>query len=121
MSHVVSIRTQVRDPIAIRSACSRLHLPEPVYGPTKLFTNIKTGWAVVLPNWTYPVVCNVESGTVEFDNYQERWGKQIELDRFLQSYAIEKAKLEARKAGHSVREQALEDGSVRLIVHVLGG
>ena len=121
MSHIVSIRTQVRDPIAIRSACSRLHLAEPVYGTAKLFASIKTGWVVVLPNWTYPVVCNVESGTVEFDNYQERWGKQAELDRFLQAYAIEKAKLEARKAGHSVREKALDDGSVRLTVQVVGG
>ncbi len=118
MSHIVSIRTQVRDPIAIRSACSRLQLAEPVYGPAQLFTNTKTGWAVALPNWTYPVVCNVENGTVEFDNYQERWGKQVELDRFLQAYAVEKAKLEARKAGHSTTEQLLADGSIRVCVQV---
>ena len=32
MSHVVSIQTDVRDPVAIRAACERLKLPEPVLG-----------------------------------------------------------------------------------------
>jgi hypothetical protein len=36
------------------------------------------------------------------------------LDGFLQSYAVEKAKLEARKKGFSVNETALQDGSIRL-------
>ena len=116
MSHVVSIRTQVRDIIAIRSACRRLQLAEPVYGPTKLFASTNTGWAVVLYSWNYPVVCNVETGTVEFDKYHERWGKQVELDRFLQAYAVEKAKIEARKLGHSATEYLLANGSIR--VHV---
>ena len=38
------------------------------------------------------------------------------LDRFLQIYAVEKAKLEARKKGYAVTEQALGDGSIRLQV-----
>ena len=29
-------------------------------------------------------------------------------------YAVEKAKLEARKQGHAVSEQALQDGSIKL-------
>lgn len=29
MSHIISIRTQVRDPIAVASACGRLSLPAP--------------------------------------------------------------------------------------------
>ena len=51
MSHVVTIKSQVRDPAAIGLACRRLTLPEPVFGPTKLFREVKTGWAVHLPNW----------------------------------------------------------------------
>ena len=27
MSHIVSIQTEIRDPVAIRSACGRLRLP----------------------------------------------------------------------------------------------
>ena len=121
MSHVVTIRTEVRDPNAIRLACTRLALSEPVFGPTKLFSSFKTGWAVNLPNWRYPVVCDTSAGSIDFDNFEGRWGKQEELNRFLQGYAVEKAKLEARKAGHSVAESLLEDGSVRVTVSVCGG
>ena len=48
------------------------------------------------------------------------WGKQEELNRFLQSYAVEKTKIESRRQGHSVTEQTLEDGSIKLTVHVGG-
>ena len=43
MSHIVTIRTQVRDPLAVQSACSRLKLPAPINGPCKLFTSEKNG------------------------------------------------------------------------------
>ena len=42
------------------------------------------------------------------------WGDQKELNRFLQAYAVEKTKLEARKKGYIVSEQPLENGSIRL-------
>ena len=71
-----------------------------------------------LPDWRYPVVCNTESGHIQFDNFEGRWGEQRELDRLMQSYAAEKAKLEARRQGHTVTEQALADGSIKLTVHV---
>lgn len=120
MSHIVSIQTEVRDPVAIRSACDRLKLPEPVFGQTKLFSSSATGWAVQLPAWRYPVVADVNTGKLAYDNYNGRWGEQKQLDRFLQGYAVEKAKIEARKKGHSVIEQPLEDGSIKLTVSVGG-
>ena len=49
------------------------------------------------------------------------WGNPQQLDGFLQIYAVEKTKLEARKRGHSVTEQALADGSIKLTVQVAGG
>ena len=55
MSHVVTFRTQVRDPKAVQSACSRLKLPIPVHGPTKLFVGEKIGWAVKLSGWIWAV------------------------------------------------------------------
>lgn len=120
MSHIVSIQTEVRDPVAIRSACDRLRLPEPVFGQTKLFSSSATGWAVQLPEWRYPIVCDVNTAEIAFDNYGGRWGDQTQLDRFLQGYAVEKAKVEARKKGHTVTEQSLEDGSVKLTINVGG-
>ena len=120
MSHIVEIETQVRDPAAVRSACGRLKLPHPIQGTTKLFTGEVTGLAVQLRDWRYPVVCNTTSGKLHYDNFNGRWGDQKELDGFLQIYAIEKARLEARKQGHSMTEQSLADGSVRLTINVGG-
>ena len=120
MSHIVSIRTQVRDPVAIEAACRRLRLPAPTHGTAKLFTSEASGVIVQLPRWKYPVVCDTVTGDVRYDNYNGRWGDQKELARFLQSYAVEKAKIEARRKGHSVTEQPLADGSIKLTVQVGG-
>lgn len=49
------------------------------------------------------------------------WGKRQELEKFLQAYACERAKLEARKKGHTVSEQTLADGSIKLTIQVTGG
>jgi hypothetical protein len=120
VSHIVSIQTEVRDPVAIQAACGRLKLPEPVFGETKLFTSSAVGWAVRLPEWRYPVVCDVATAKIAFDNFGGRWGDQRQLDRFLQGYAVEKARSEARRRGHTVTEQALADGSIRLTIQVGG-
>jgi len=121
VSHIVSIKTKVRDVSAIRAACRRLNIDQPVQGTFKLFSGEATGVAVRLPDWTYPVVCDVATGELSFDNYNGRWGDQTELDAFLQGYAVEKARLEARKRGHTVTEQSLADGSVKLTIQVNGG
>ena len=120
MSHIVQIQTEVRDPVAIKSACNRLTLQIPDFTLYKLFTKQVEGWGVRLPGWIYPVVVQIETGSIQFDNYGGKWGKQEELDRFLQAYAVEKAKLEARKQGHTVTEQSLIDGSIKLVVQVGG-
>lgn len=91
-----------------------------VHGTAKLFSGSKTGWLVQLPQWRYPLVCDTASGKIEYDNFEGHWGEPLQLDRFLQAYAVEKAKLEARKAGHSVSETALTDGSIKLTVQVGG-
>ena len=121
MSHVVTIQTQVRDPVAIAAACRRLALPPPTEGETKLFSQVAQGWAVQLPGWRYPVVCEAAAGRIAYDNFEGRWGNSAELDRFIQSYAVERAKLEARRRGHSVTEQTLADGSIKLTIAVAGG
>lgn len=120
MSHIVQIQTEVRDPVAIKSACNRLTIQNPEFNMHKLFTKQVEGWGVRLHGWIYPVVVQIETGSIQFDTYGGKWGKQEELDRFLQAYAVEKAKLEARKKGHSVTEQTLTDGSIKLVVQVGG-
>ena len=120
MSHIVSIKTEVRDPQAVAAACRRLGLPEPVHGTASLFSGEATGLLVRLPDWLYAAVVDTATGQVRYDNYGGEWGPQEHLDKFLQAYALEKARLEARKRGHSVVEQALPDGSVKLTISVGG-
>jgi hypothetical protein len=116
MSHIVTIQTKLHDPVAVVAACQRLNLPTPVEGTATLFSGEATGLLVKLPDWVYPLVVNTTTGQAAFDNYQGAWGRQEHLDRFLQMYAVEKTKLEARKKGYSVSEQALSDGSIKLQV-----
>ena len=120
MSHIVHIQTEIRDVEALDAATRRMHLSPPRYEEVQLFSSHATGYAVRLRDWRYPVVCDVECGQVAFDNFDGRWGKQTELDRLFQSYAIERTKLEARKQGYTVHEQSLDDGSVKLTVCVGG-
>jgi hypothetical protein len=42
------------------------------------------------------------------------------LNSFLQAYAVEKSKLEARKKGHTCSETRLEDGSIKVTIRVGG-
>ena len=120
MSHIVTVSVEIRDAEAVRSACHRLTLPEPVHGKHRLFSGEVVGLAVELPDWRYPVVCNLSTGQAHYDNYSGRWGKQEHLDRFQQAYAVERCRIEARKKGHSVTEQPLPDGSIKLVVGVEG-
>jgi hypothetical protein len=121
VSHIVTIQTQVRDAAAVIAACQRLGLPLPVERKVQLFSGSATGLAVELPGWSYPVVCELPSGTLRYDNYRGAWGDRAELDRFLQAYACEKAKIEARRQGHAVTEQPLADGSIKLTIQIGGG
>jgi hypothetical protein len=116
MSHIVTIQTKLHDTVAVAAACQRLNLPTPVEGTATLFSGEATGLLVKLPDWLYPLVVNTTTGQAAFDNYEGAWGRQEQLDRFLQMYAVEKTKLEARKKGYSVSEQALTDGSIKLQV-----
>jgi hypothetical protein len=114
MSHIVTIQTRLHDVTAIAAACQRLGLAAPVHGKAELYSGEATGLLVQLPGWQYPAVIETQTGNVRYDNYSGRWGSREHLDRFLQIYAVERAKLEARKKGYTVNEQALQDGSIKL-------
>ena len=69
---------------------------------------------------TYAYKFDTSSGLLR-DYYGGRWGERKEIDAFLQTYAVEVARLEARKRGHTVTEQQLADGSIKLTIQVAGG
>ena len=121
MSHIVSIQTQIRDRAAVEAACLRLQWPEPEQGSFRLFNSTVEGLGVRAPRWQYPIVCELQTGQLHYDNFEGRWGDPKHLDKFKQAYAIEKTKLEARRQGRSVFETQLEDGSVQLVVEIQYG
>jgi len=114
MSHIVSIQTRLHDPATIAAACRRLNLPAPTEGTVTIFSGEATGIIVQLPEWHYPLVIDVLTGVVRYDNFQGHWGAQVQLDRFMQAYAVEMTKQQARRKGYSVNEQTLENGSIRV-------
>ena len=66
------------------------------------------------------MVANLQTGQLQYDNYNGHWGEQKYLNSFLQGYAVEKAKIEARKKGHMCSETRLEDGSIKVTIRVGG-
>ena len=114
MSHIVTIQTKLRDPMAVTMACRRLGLADPVQGSVRLFSAEAAGLIVCLPDWRYPVVVDPSSGDVRYDNFEGQWGDSRQLHRLIQAYAAEKTKLEARKKGWAVQESTLHDGSIQL-------
>ena len=114
MSHLVTIDTKLHDVAALQAACQRMKLEAPTWGTATLYSGDANGLLVKLPEWLYPAVIDPLNGTVRYDNYNGAWGDQGHLDKLLQLYTVEKTKLEARKRGHIVHEQQLQDGSIKL-------
>ncbi len=123
MSHIVEIEARIvgkEGETAVNAVCSRLRLPRATRGNFQLYSTEVTGLGIELPHWKYPVVADTDTGQLRYDNYEGRWGSQEYLDQFLQAYAVERTKLEARKKGHSVVEQRLDNGSIKLTVEIGG-
>jgi hypothetical protein len=88
LSHIVTIKTQIRETAGVAAACRRLALPEPVHGTARIYSSQATGLLVQLPGWLYPAVVESATGTVRYDNYNGAWGDPKELHRFLQAYVV---------------------------------
>ena len=67
-----------------------------------------------VPGWQYPAVIDTLTGEIRYDNYGGKWGDQSQIDHFLQIYAVERTKIEARKKGLQFSEQTLQDGSIKV-------
>ena len=114
MSHVVVLEISVKDKAGIEKTCEKLSLPQPQEGTHRVYSKQIEGLGVQLPGWVYPVVIQ-ENGKVKYDNYNGAWGKQVHLDKFVQTYAGEVTKKELTSQGFFVSECVKEDGSLRLV------
>jgi hypothetical protein len=107
MSHIATIKTEIRDRTAIAKAQERLKMPAPRF--------VHETARVPLTSW-HDAAVNLRTGEVRYDEDYTR-----QFHAFRQAYAVEKTKIEARKAGHTVQEKCLDGGKVRLTINVMGG
>lgn len=114
MSHIVTIKSVINDASSVSAACRRLRMAEPYHGTATLFSGDVSGFVVQFPGWQYPAVINLASGEIKYDNFQGQWGDEKEIGLFFQFYAVERAKMEARKKGFAIHEESLQDGSIKL-------
>jgi hypothetical protein len=120
LSHIVTVKTEVRDHAAVAAACRRLALSEPVQGTAELYSGQASGLLVKLPDWLYPVVIDTATGTMLYDNYGGCWGDEQHLHRLLQAYTVERTRSEARKKSYVTSERSLDDGSILVEIEVGG-
>ena len=116
MSHTVQVKsTQMTDFDCIIRATQRLNLARPTEGRHKMFDDqVIDGLSLQLPDWREPVVID-RAGKVYYDNYRGEWGNQIELDRLIQAYTLERSASELTAMGYtSLTEVPLENGDVKL-------
>ncbi|MCX7428798.1 MAG: hypothetical protein NTW96_24625 [Planctomycetia bacterium] len=147
MSHIVTIKTELRDIAAIKAACKRMgwQLLEGQHtfrwygryvGDYREFEKqlrdlgIKTedygkcDHAIRVPGAEYEIGL-VQRGN-RFVPLWDTWGPgglakvshENGMGGFLAAYAVEKAKLEARRKGYTVTEKTLPNGNIQLQVTV---
>jgi hypothetical protein len=115
MSHIASVKTKVKDLQALEAVCRELNIRAEVKTQqVSMYSGeIQAAATLRLPGWTYPVVIQAD-GSVKYDNYNGRWGKQDQLNRVLRRYSERITAQQARRMGLSVRRHEQPDGSVVL-------
>ena len=119
MSHVVTVKLEIKDVEALRAACNRIDGAELVNNGDLMDLGMytrgseKQGIGLQLEGWNNHVMIVPETGEVRYDNYNGRWGAQEKLDELVQAYSVEKVKLEAMMHGHVVTEEYQENGDIK--------
>jgi len=116
--HIVQIQTEVRDPIAVHSACRRLGSRARVrYSQTLRDRGCRTPRSA--PDWLYPCVCDTSAGTVKFDNFG---GPGANSNTSIVSSGVRRGEGEARSPQEGLHHDRadLTDGSIKLTIQVGG-
>ncbi len=90
MSHIVTVKTQLKNTVSIAKACKRLEWQCEEKGVGVFYNGSSVEGCVVRPTgWRYPVV--IKDSEILSDTYNGAWGKDSDLDRLKQYYAISEA------------------------------
>lgn len=92
MSHIVTIKSQMKNIEALTASCEALKIPFQV-GPHQVTLyagqQVKTDFSFQLPGWRYRCAVNAETGEVKMDNFGGSWGKIEEFDKLHQEYSAQ--------------------------------
>ena len=125
MSHFTTIKTQIKDVEALRSAVNELGLQLLANTEARGYISNKTkGDYVIRLKGPYDVALNQQpDGTYGLTT--DWWDGHVEKEvgsnfgRLLQLYGVHKATVEAKKKGYSVLRRHQPNGSIKLILDTL--
>ena len=125
MSHFTTIKTQIKDIAALRSACTELGLPLLQNASARGYAGeVRPGEFVIKLAGPYDIAVNQQPDQT-FGLTTDWWNGHVEKEvgkeysRLLQLYAVHKAGIEAHKKGFSIMRRQQQDGSIKLIL--IGG
>ena len=122
MSHFTTIKTQIKDINALKSACAELGFPVLQNAQARgYYENKIKGEYVLRLKGPYDIALNKQPDH-SFGLTADLWNGYVEQEvgknygKLLQLYAVHKAMQEARKKGHLVTRSQKQDGSIKLVI-----
>jgi len=122
MSHFTTIKTQIKDIEALRSACKELGLALEQNTEARGFVENKThGDYVIRLKGPYDIALNKQADG-SYGLTADLWNGHVEQEvgngygKLLQLYAVHKAIREARRKGHLVKRTQQKDGAIKLVI-----
>lgn len=115
MSHIVKIKTEIKNLDTIRRVCQTLNLQT---------QDIAEGLEIFTPN-TYRKSIVVRNQGDHYELEYDSWGWPAELKarlgdscgRLLQLYAVQEIQDQAIWHGYSIEQQTLQDGSIKIMLY----
>lgn len=117
MSHIATVKTELRDKVLLEQACKALGAEYLGFGTAEVFSVRRTGTVIKFPDWKFPIVIDAQ-GVVHFDNYNGAWGSLDRLHSLDQTYRKMVALAHLRRQGHRVVEQVTPQGDIVLVAQV---
>ncbi len=122
MSHFTTIKTQIKDIEALKSACAEMGLTFLQNAEARgYYTNKIKGEFVIQLKGPYDIALQKELGG-SYALTADLWNGHVEQEagkgygKLLQMYAVHKAMKEARRKGHMVSRSQKQDGSIKLVI-----
>ncbi len=114
MSHTTALKAvEMRNVDILLAAAKKLDIQHLGHKEYTLYDGSKhTGHGFQLSGYKYPVIVNTETGIAACDTFNGSWGRQEEMDKFVQEYAAESNRRQALEQGYLVQEEYLENGDL---------